>query len=72
MSKKLLRVKDESISVFNTSFVNELTGRTIGIKQVIDQIHKGNSSYNDYHVVKGPTGEYVRSNPDNSSKNNIE
>lgn len=72
MNKKVLRVKEESESGFNTSFINEQTGRTIGIEQVINQINKGNPSYGDYHVVKGQTGDYVRSNPDSSPKNNIE
>lgn len=72
MNKKVLRVKEESDSGFNTSFINEQTGRTIGIEQVIDQINKANPTYDNYHVVKGPTGDYVRSNPDRSEKNNIE
>lgn len=72
MDKKVLRVKDETVSGFNKSFINEATGRTIGVEQVIDQINKGNPTYSDYHVVNGTTGDYVRSNPDRSKKNNIE
>lgn len=72
MSKKILKVKEESDSGFNTSYINEVTGRTIGVDQAIEQIKKGNQSYDDYHVVNGRTGEYVRSNPDRSKENNIE
>lgn len=71
MDKKILKVKEETNSGFNISFLNERTGRTIGVDQVIDQIKKGNPTYDDYHVVNGPTGKYVRSNRDNSTKNNI-
>ena len=72
MNRKVLKVKEETDTGFNTSFVNEKTGRTIGVEQVIEQINKGNPSYDGYHVVNGPTRDYVRSNPDRSHKNNIE
>lgn len=72
MSKKLLKVKTESSTGLNTSFINQNTGRTITRQQAIEQISKGNPSYNGYHVVSGCNGDYVRSNPDKNQKNNIE
>lgn len=72
MNKKILKVKEESDSGLNITFINESSGRTIGLEQVIEQINKGNPTYEDYHVVKGRTGDYVRSNPDRSEENNIE
>ena len=73
MHNKILKVKEESNTGLNTSFINEATGRTISREQAIDQINKGNPTYEGYHVVSGNNGaDYIRSNPDKSSKNNIE
>lgn len=72
MKSKNLIVHEQTISGFNTSFTNLNSGRTLGVNQVIDQIDKGNPTYDNYHVVNGPTGKYIRSNPDKNDKNNIE
>ena len=71
--KKALKVIEENSTGRNTKFINENSGRTFSAEQVIQQIENGNPTYEDYHVVEPKNGEkYVRSNPDNSSKNNLE
>lgn len=57
----------------NTEFINLDTGRHISREQAIDQIKKGNQSYSDYHIVHNPNGpDFIRSNPDGKTKNNLE
>lgn len=55
MNIKILKVKNETNSGLNKSFMNENTGRTIEIQQVIAQIKKWNATYDGYHVVKEST-----------------
>jgi len=63
----------ETASGLNTEFVNLNSGRHVSREHVIDQIEKGNPSYSDYHVVRNSNGkDYVRSNPDGKTKNNLE
>lgn len=72
MNKKVLRVNEQSSTGLNESFINERTNRRISREQAVEQIKKGNLTYEGYHVVNGKSGEFVRSNPDKSQKNNIE
>lgn len=72
MNKKSLKVIKETNSGYNEQLVNTMTGRIVKTEEVIRQIKKGNPTYSDYIVVNGKSREYVRSKPDNSSKNNIE
>ena len=63
----------ETESGLNTRFINIESGRSVSREHVISQIEKGNPSYPDYHVVSNPNGsDYVRSNPDGKTKNNLE
>ena len=65
--------KNTNKTGLNTSFINAKTGRTISREQALNQINKGNPTYNGYHgVTKSDGTSYVRSNPDKSHKNNIE
>ena len=69
----LLRVDEESNTGLNTRFVNEESGRRLSLEHVINQIEKGNPSYNNYEKVTNPNGTtYVRSKPDGKKSNNIE
>ena len=64
---------EQTATGLNTRFVNTETNRTISREQAIAQIEKGNPSYSDYHVVRNPNGpDFVRSNPDGKSANNLE
>lgn len=74
MSKqKDLKVREESATGRNVSFVNTNSGRTIPVEQAVRQIDIGNPTYSGYHVVRPVHGQpYVRSNPDGSKVNNIE
>jgi len=73
MKQKKLRMTQETESGLNTRFINIESGRSVSREHVISQIEKGNPSYSDYHVVSNPNGsDYVRSNPDGKTKNNLE
>lgn len=73
MKDKKLRMTQETESGLNTQFVNLNSGRHVSREHVITQIEKGNPSYSDYHVVRNPNGkDFVRSNPDGKTKNNLE
>jgi len=73
MKQKKLRMTQETESGLNTRFVNIESGRSVSREHVISQIEKGNPSYSDYHVVSNPNGpDFVRSNPDGKTKNNLE
>lgn len=72
MNKKVLRVKSETETGLNKTFINQSTGATITLEQAITQINKGNPTYEGYHVVNRQGVDYIRSNPDNSQTNNIE
>lgn len=73
MKIKNLIVKEETDTGLNTSYLNTNTGRTISREQAIEQINNHNPTYEGYHVVEPKNGvPYVRSNPDQSKKNNIE
>jgi len=73
MKDKKLRMIEQSESGLNTRFINTETNRTISREQAISQIEKGNPSYSDYHVVRNPKGlDFIRSNPDEKTKNNLE
>lgn len=70
--KKTLKVKEQSNTGLNTSFINLSTGRTISLNQAINQIKKGNDTYSNYHIVNRNGINYIRSNPDRFKNNNIE
>ncbi len=72
MVQKNLKVKSETSTGLNTSFINKNTGATISLNQAITQINRGNPTYDGYHVVHGENSDYIRSNPDRSKNNNIE
>ncbi len=73
MKQKNLRMTQQTESGLNTDFVNINTGRPITREQAIEQIQKGNPSYSGYHVVKNQNGpDFIRSNPDPKSTNNLE
>lgn len=73
MKIKNLIVKEETDTGLNTSYLNTNTGRTISREKAVEQITKNNPTYEGYHVVTPKNGvPYVRSNPDQSKKNNIE
>ncbi len=72
MEKKILRVQQESETGMNVGFINLETNRRISKEQVIDQIEKGNNTYDNYHIVEMANGnKYIRSNPDKNGKNNL-
>ena len=71
--QKHLRAIEETESGLNTRFVNIESGRTVTREHVIEQIERGNPTYSGYHVVAGANGtEFVRSNPNGKTKDNLE
>lgn len=73
MKDKNLKMTQQTDSGLNTQFVNLNSGRHLSREHVIAQIENGNPTYSDYHVVKNPNGaDFVRSNPDGKTKNNLE
>lgn len=71
--KKHLIKSAESSTGYNIQFIDKNTNRRYSTDHVINQINKGNETYSDYHIVHKKNGtNYVRSNPDNSKRNNIE
>ncbi len=72
MKQKNLKAIRQTESGLNTEFVNMNSGRHITREQAITQINNGNPTYSGYHVVNNPNGEnFIRSNPDNKTKNNL-
>lgn len=68
-----LKVSEESKSGLNTGFINIESGRRISLEHAIEQINKGNPSYNRYQTVTTNRGTtYIRSKADGSIRNNIE
>lgn len=73
MKEKNLKKLTENDTGLNTSFTNTNTGRTITLPNAIEQIEKGNPTYDPYVVVtKSDGSQYIRSKPDSSKNNNIE
>ncbi|MEG0090985.1 MAG: DUF3892 domain-containing protein [Oscillospiraceae bacterium] len=69
---KHLKASKESETGLNTQFKNINTGSSISLKQAIEQIEKGNPTYEDYHIAHKGETKYIRSNPDSKTRNNIE
>ena len=73
MKNKNLKATQQTESGLNTRFVNRNTGRHFSREHVIAQIKNDNPSYSNYHVVNNPNGlDFIRSNPDGKTRNNLE
>ncbi len=68
-----LKVVKQTETGLNTEFVNIDSGRRVSLDHAIQQIRNGNPNYGNYEAVNRSNGTtYIRSKPDNSTKNNIE
>ena len=67
---KRVTVTRESSSGRNLNFVDDSTGKQMTRAQFVKEIHAGN--YSDYHVRKINGIATPVSNPDGSSRNNLD
>ncbi|NJO74001.1 MAG: hypothetical protein HC833_09790 [Leptolyngbyaceae cyanobacterium RM1_406_9] len=69
MSRKRIKVTDESNSGRNQQFYDNYTGDDMTRKQFVDKIRNGD--YPNYHVRKINGVDTPVSNPDSSENNNL-
>lgn len=68
-----LKVVKQTETGLNTEFVNIDSVRRVSLDHAIQQIRNGNPNYGNYEAVNRSNGTtYIRSKPDDSTKNNIE